>query len=113
MDLIKYSQQYEASLQQYILTEDQLLYTAAPIEAVKHLDDERNAFLAYEDDLFVSFFVLQEGAGVEEFLGGSDSVLLRSFSTDFRYQGRGYARAILEKLPTFVKEHYQRRKRSH
>lgn len=28
MDLIKYSQQYEAALQQYILTEDQLLYTA-------------------------------------------------------------------------------------
>jgi len=110
MDLIKYSQQYEASLQQYILTEDQLLYTAAPIEAVKHLDDERHAFLAYEDDLFVSFFVLQEGAGVEEFLGGPHSVLLRSFSTDFRYQGRGYARAILEKLPTFVKEHYPAKK---
>ncbi len=106
MDLIKYSQQYEAALQQYILTEDQLLYTATPIEAVKHLDDDRNAILAFEDDLFVSFFVLQEGAGVAEFLGGPDSVLLRSFSTDFRYQGRGYARKILEKLPAFVKEHY-------
>lgn len=110
MRFVNYSKEYDTLIQQYVLTEDQLLYTASPKEAIESLDEERRAILAFEEDLFVSFFVLHEGSGPQEFLGNEDTILLRSFSTDTRHQGKGYGKQIIKELPEFVKEHYSKAK---
>lgn len=92
MKFIKYTTAYNEYIQQYVLTDDQLLYTASPKDAVDELDNERRAILAFDDDLFVNFFVLNEGSGPKQFLGSEHSILLCSFSMDNRFQGKGYAK---------------------
>lgn len=106
-----YTIEDEPRIQQYLLTEDQLLYTASPREVIKIDDSERHPILAMDDDLFVTFFVLHEGQGPLAFLGTTDDMLLRSFSTDVRYEGRGYATKVLEKIPNYVQEHFPHIKR--
>lgn len=106
MKFLPYSKDYDSFIQQYVLTDDQLLYTALPLEAIEILDEERHAVLAFDDDLFVSFFVLHEGSGPKEFMGEEDSILLRSFSTDNRYQGKGYATQIMKELPSYVQKNF-------
>lgn len=106
MEFIKYSQEYDVAIQQYILTDDQLMYTASPKYAIDHLDEERHAILVFQDDLFISFFVLQEGKGAIEFKGEEDSILLRSFSTDNRYVGRGFGNKVMSILPSYIKENF-------
>ncbi|MEB7772912.1 GNAT family N-acetyltransferase [Kurthia gibsonii] len=107
----KFTVEDEQRIQNYLLTEDQLLYTASPREVIKIEDHERHPILAMDDNLFVTFFVLHEGQGPLEFLGTRDDLLLRSFSTDVRYEGRGYATKVLEKIPSYVQENFPHIKR--
>lgn len=106
MRFVKYMKDYEPEIQQYVLTDDQLLYTASPQEALLLADKERHEILAYEDDLFVSFFVLHEGQGPKAFKGEDHAILMRTFSTDQRYLGRGYGTKIIKILPEYVKENF-------
>ncbi|HZG11050.1 MAG: GNAT family N-acetyltransferase [Kurthia gibsonii] len=107
----KFTVEDEPRIQNYLLTEDQLLYTASPREVIKIEDSERHPILALDDDLFVTFFVLHEGKGPLDFLGTEHDILLRSFSTDVRYEGRGYATKVLEKIPSYVQENFPHIKR--
>jgi ribosomal protein S18 acetylase RimI-like enzyme len=52
------------------------------------------------------FFVLDEGKDVDLYTSNQQALLLRTFSTDARYQGRGYAKQVLQLLPVFVQEHF-------
>lgn len=106
MKILPYSKDYDSLIQQYVLTDDQLLYTASPLEAIEDLDEERHAVLAFEEDELVSFFVLHEGSGPKEFMGEEHAVLLRSFSTDNRFQGRGYASQIMKTLPSYIQKKF-------
>lgn len=63
----KFTVEDEPRIQNYLLTEDQLLYTASPREVIKIEDSERHPILALDDDLFVTFFVLHEGKGPLDF----------------------------------------------
>lgn len=106
MKFIKYTDAYYDYIQQYVLTDDQLLYTISPEDAVAELNDEKRAILAFDDDLFVTFFVLHEGTGPQQFMGSPNAILLRSFSTDNRFQGKGYAKKALQLVPTYIQENY-------
>ena len=96
-------------LNQYETTEQQLQFTMAPIKAVElaAVDVERDAVVLLNDQQdIVTFFVLHRGSGVKPFSTNDYAILLRAFSTDNRFIGKGYAKAALKLLPIFIQEHY-------
>ncbi len=54
----------------------------------------------------VTFFVLHEKEGVTPYSSNEQALLIRSFSTDFYEQGKGYAKTALQLLPDFVRKHF-------
>ena len=90
------------------ITEEQLRFTGHPKDCIKlsNEDSDRYSILAMEEDKLVTFFVLHKNEGVKPYSTNYNSILLRAFSTDFRHQGRGYAKKALMLLPEFVKENF-------
>ncbi|WP_218943864.1 GNAT family N-acetyltransferase [Bacillus aquiflavi] len=91
-----------------MLTERQLRFTSTPKECIQlsNEDSDRSSILAIEGEKLVIFFVLHINDGVRSYSNNDHAILLRAFSTDFRYQGKGYAKNALMLLPRFVKEHF-------
>ena len=108
MQLNFFDEKYKNLIEQYQLSEDQRQFTATPTECIKlsNEDPDRYSILAMVQDNLVTFFNLHKNEGVKPYSNNDRSILLRAFSTDFRYQGKGYAKNVLLKLPTFVKEHF-------
>ncbi|MCM3388868.1 GNAT family N-acetyltransferase [Ureibacillus chungkukjangi] len=108
MELCFYGEQYEKAIKQYQLTEEQLRYTGSPTDSMELVkeDLDRYAILAIEEGKLVTFFNLHENAGVKPYSTNSHAILLRTFSTDYRYLGKGYAKQALELLPSFVKQNF-------
>ena len=109
MELRFYKQQDLALIEQYQLREEQLRYTAMPGECIElsKTDVHRLPVLAIEDERLVTFFVLDKGKGPKAYTSNKDTILIRAFSTDYRYQGFGYAKKALSLLPAFVCSHFQ------
>jgi len=95
-------------VEQYTLTEEQLRYTKSPKEsiALAKQDNSRHAILAMDGKQLVTFFVLHEKEGVTPYSSNEQALLIRSFSTDFYEQGKGYAKTALQLLPDFVRKHF-------
>lgn len=108
MQLYIYNDRFKNEIEYYELTEEQLRYTGHPKDCLKLSaeDSDRYLILAMEEDKLVTFFVLHKNEGVKPYSTKNSSILLRAFSTDFRYQGRGYAKKALMLLPEFVKENF-------
>lgn len=108
MQLYIYDDSFKNEIEYYELTEEQLRYTGHPKDCIKLLneDSDRYSILAIEEDKLVTFFVLHKNEGVKPYSTNNNSILLRAFSTDFRHQGRGYAKKSLMLLPEFVKENF-------
>lgn len=108
MQLYLYDDSYKHLIEQYQLTEEQLQFTSTPNECIElsNEDVDRHSILALEDNKLVTFFVLHRNEGVKPYTDNNDSILIRSFSTDFRHQGNGYAKKALLLVPDFVKRHY-------
>ncbi|MED4888332.1 GNAT family N-acetyltransferase [Lysinibacillus sp. FSL R7-0073] len=103
-----YEDMAHSLVEQYTITEEQLRYTKSPkdsIELAKE-DDSRHAVLALDGDKLVTFFVLHEKEGVKPYSSNEQALLIRSFSTDYHEQGKGYAKAVLQLLPDFVRQHF-------
>lgn len=108
MLLQTYTPAFSDIIRQYQLTEDQLLYTGRPELPIKI--SKSNVFihpiLAIEDELLTNFFVLDEKKDVAVYTTNQQAILLRTFSTDVRYQGRGYAKKVLLALPRFIQHQF-------
>lgn len=50
--------------------------------------------------------MLHEKEGVKPYSSNEQALLIRSFSTDYHEQGKGYAKAALQLLPDFVRQHF-------
>ena len=109
MELRFYKKQDLALIEQYQLREEQLRYTAMPAECIElsKTDVYRFPVLAIEDERLVTFFVLDKGKGVQAYTSNEEAILIRAFSTDYHYQGFGYAKKALSMLPEFVRSHFQ------
>ncbi len=108
LELCFYEGQYEKAIKQYQLTEEQLRYTGIPTESIELAseDIDRYAVLALEEGKLVTFFNLHKNAGVKPYSDNANAILLRTFSTDHRYLGKGYAKQALKELPSFVKQYF-------
>ncbi|QCR31290.1 GNAT family N-acetyltransferase [Lysinibacillus sp. SGAir0095] len=109
MELCFYEDQYKETIEQYQITEDQLRYTGSPIEsmALVNADSDRYAILAIEGGELVTYFNLHKNEGVKPYSTNPKAILLRTFSTDFRHLGKGYAKQALKLLPSFVKQYFE------
>ncbi|MEK4229605.1 GNAT family N-acetyltransferase [Solibacillus sp. FSL H8-0538] len=108
MELVFYNETLRTAIESYTLTEEQLQFTISPMEALKLVkkDADRFPILAMEQEKLVTFFILHKKGGVKEFSDNPHAILLRSFSTDFHEQGKGFARQSLMQLPEFMKIHF-------
>nr|WP_284705938.1 GNAT family protein [Lysinibacillus sp. OL1_EC] len=108
MQLKFYEDKAQNLVEQYTLTEEQLRYTKSPKEsiALAKQDHSRHAILALDGNKLVTFFVLHEKEGVTPYSSNEHALLIRSFSTDFYEQGKGYAKTALQLLPDFVRKHF-------
>src|SRR5699024_2005771 len=66
----------------------------------------RTHILAMDDGQLVTFFSLDLGEDAFRLSQNKYAILVRSFSTDARYQGRGYAKRALQLLPAFLKDNF-------
>jgi GNAT superfamily N-acetyltransferase len=106
MLLKKYNDTFSELIKEYQLTDEQLLFTGAPEVPLKI--SLTNPFIhpivGIENNLLTNFFVLDERKDVALYTDNEHAVLLRTFSTDHRYQGKGYAKKTLRLLPDFTKK---------
>lgn len=95
-------------IERYTITPEQLRFTKSPKESIElaKQDKNRHAILVLAEDKLVTFFVLHEKDGVKPYSTNKAALLIRSFSTDYHEQGKGYAKAALQLLPDFVQEHF-------
>lgn len=108
MQLYIYNDSFKQHIEQYQLTAAQLEFTGTPQECIEisREDDNRHDILAIEDGKLVVFFVLHRHEGVKPYADNEHAILIRAFSTDFHYQGQGYAKKALLLLPDFVKQQF-------
>lgn len=103
---------YQSSNQQavevYYLREEAKPFTRSPQEALAYgLSHEAyRPFLCFEGEMLVAWFVLDGGEDRLIYTEESNSLLLRSFSVDGRYEGQGYAKIVLAQLPDLVRQHF-------
>jgi RimJ/RimL family protein N-acetyltransferase len=109
MELYFYEDRFAMEIEHYKLTDEQLRYTGHPKECIhlSKVDPDRYSILAIVEGKLVTFFVLHKNEGVKPYSNNNHSILLRAFSTDFRYQGNGYAKKALMLLPQFVRENFK------
>ena len=108
MKLRFYNQAFTELIENYTLTEEQLRFTGTPKDAIYLSNAEQNRYsiLAIKNEQLVTFFSLHKGEGVKPFSHNDNAMLIRSFSTDFHQQGKGYGKNALMLVPEFVKSNF-------
>ncbi|WP_086330290.1 GNAT family N-acetyltransferase [Candidatus Enterococcus mansonii] len=108
MFLQKYTNDFAELIHHYQLTEEQLLYTGTPEMPIKIAQTNHfiHPVLAIEQGQLTNFFVLDQKKDVALYTTNERALLLRTFSTDQRYQGQGHAKEALRLLPDFIQLHF-------
>ena len=108
MKLHVYNHEFAKHIENYTLTVEQLRFTGTPRDAVElsNVDQYRYSILAMENEQLVTFFSLHKGEGVKPFSSNDNAILIRSFSTDFHHQGKGYAKNALILAREFVTSYF-------
>ncbi|MCM3734864.1 GNAT family N-acetyltransferase [Bacillus cytotoxicus] len=108
MELFEYEERFKKQVESYELSEEQLQFTGTPKKCVElsKVDTDRHSILFLVNNELVTFFVLHENAGVNPYSKNLKAMLLRAFSTDYYYQGKGHAKQSLLLLPDFVRKEY-------
>lgn len=108
MEFIKYAPSLDHLINQYYLSEEQLRFTAAPIDCIplSNEDGDRHSILAMHENELVTFFVLHVNEGVKPYSDNENAILLRAFSTNNNQQGKGYAKQALNLLPQYIRSNF-------
>ncbi|MGJ7913261.1 GNAT family N-acetyltransferase [Neobacillus sp. LXY-1] len=103
-----YTPDYKTFFEDYVLEGDQLKFTSEPLDALKICDEDpgRYPVVILFNDEPAGFFVLHGQEGVKEYWENDQALLLRAFSVNPKYQGKGIAQKSMMQLPEFVKEHF-------
>ncbi|WP_333661891.1 GNAT family N-acetyltransferase [Chishuiella changwenlii] len=105
-----YEQKHYNDLVNYSLPEEQLYFTALPLQVFERLeqreDDFAKAVTILLDEKPIGFFVLDFGEDKMDLTNNANSLLLRSLSINPKYQGEGYGKSAMLLMDSFVKEHY-------
>ncbi|WP_042455479.1 GNAT family N-acetyltransferase [Neobacillus dielmonensis] len=103
-----YRPAYKQQIETYVLPEEQAQFTAQPLDAlaVCEQDAERFPVLIFSNDSLAGFFVLHGWGGVQQYYDNEKALLLRAYSVNPSFQGKGIAQESLKLLPEFVKIHF-------
>lgn len=103
-----YNPEYKSYLMSYYLPEDQLKYTSLPLDAIVKCEKEKERFpvIIFYNNVPAGFFVLHGWEGVKTYSENKKAILLRAYSINISYQGKGIAKQSLRLLPSFVKKHF-------
>jgi RimJ/RimL family protein N-acetyltransferase len=104
-----YKPEFRRSLiSDYVLLDQQRRFTALPGDALEKCeeDPDRHPVVIFYEIEPAGFFVLHGWEGVKEYTDNQDALLLRAYSINLLYQGKGIASASIRLLKPFVKEHF-------
>ncbi|WP_066304986.1 GNAT family N-acetyltransferase [Bacillus sp. FJAT-29814] len=101
-------EKYRSYFEDYFLSEEQVKFTAHPLDALLACEKDPTRFpvVIFYNDLPAGFFVLHGWEGVKEYWDNRSAILLRGYSVNTAFQGRGIAQKSLELLPAFVNKHF-------
>lgn len=95
---------------QYILSEEQLQFTATPQQALSKIKERNTGLMhpisVYQDHNLAGFFVLDFGEDKLEMTQNVDAVLLRSFSIHPELQGKGIGKYAMQIVDIFLHENF-------
>lgn len=110
MELTAYTGQkeYARQIESYQLPDEQILFSGLPATAIKLAegDPDKYPIFLVDDQQLPVFFILHKNEGVKPYTANDQAMLLRSFSTNFIYQGMGYAKTALKLLDSYVHDHF-------
>jgi RimJ/RimL family protein N-acetyltransferase len=109
VSLAFYKPEYKQMLLNYSLSEEQQRYTALPVDALQKCESEpdRHPIVILYGHQPAGFFVLHGWEGVKAFSDNKEAILLRAYSVNSPFQGRGIASQSIKLLSPFVKEHFR------
>ncbi|HAM80202.1 GNAT family N-acetyltransferase [Ornithinibacillus bavariensis] len=107
-----YSDKYRRRLCDYHLSKEQSRYAYVPLEVLETCkeDDLRYPVVILYNGEPAGFFVLHGWEGVQTYSDNRDAILLRSYSVNSRFQGKGIAKESLYALDSFVKKYFPEKK---
>lgn len=107
-----YKEEYKSKLSDYHLSEEQSRYASVPLEAVStcEKDSTRHPIIILYDGEPAGFFVLQGWEGVKAYSDNQDAILIRGYSVNSKFQGKGIAKESLLALDSFVKLNFPDKK---
>lgn len=108
VSLVFYKPEYKEMLSRYSLSKEQQRYTALPLDALQKCESEseRHPIVILYGNQPAGFFVLHGWEGVKEFSENKNALLLRAYSINAGFQGKGIASESIRLLPSFVKEFF-------
>ena len=108
LTLVKYETRFKSELENYPLSEEQLVFTGHPLELLARAEETPTytPIIILDDDKVAGFFVLDTGE--DRFINTEevDSILLRGYSIHPAFQGRGIAKTSLKLLAEYFSNHY-------
>jgi len=106
--LIMYNDMYHKSLENYPLSQEQLSFTAHPLELLERADIHASytPIIITEDDKVAGFFVLDTGDDKFHYTDIEGSILLRGYSIHPDHQGRGIAQESMKLLNIFITKQF-------
>jgi RimJ/RimL family protein N-acetyltransferase len=106
-----YNETYDEQLKNYFLADEHLKFTGLPIDNIEKckLEVERHSILILSNNDVAGFFVLHGWDGVSQYSDNKNAILLRAYSVDTNFQGKGIAKQSLNLLPSFVKANFPER----
>ncbi len=103
--IVQYKEGYREALDQFELTERQMIYSSLPKEVLDEglMDPNRRPCVVLNcDEEVVGFFVLHQHYQHEGYDTPINAVYVRSLSINNKLQGHGYGTEIMMNIPEFV-----------
>ncbi|WP_215142849.1 GNAT family N-acetyltransferase [Exiguobacterium qingdaonense] len=96
---------HQSILDTFTLPTDQEKYTTLPKDMDDPLPDGVHPIVVVEQKP-VGMFLLHDNERVASYTTESNALLFSAFAINYTDQGKGYAKAALQELPMFVKQHF-------
>lgn len=103
-----YNNEFKSRLLNYALLDEQRRFTALPAEALEKCDVEpdRHPVVILYDRHPAGFFVLHGWEGAKVYSENKNAMLLRAYSINLPYQGKGIGSESIRLLKQFTNHHF-------
>lgn len=109
LSLIPYNPSHFISLS-YQLNEEQAQFTTSIDDCInqrKDLEDRNKSIIVIQlDETPIGFFILDKGTNRLQLTENPKSLLMRSYSINPKYQGKGYGKKVMELMDDYIQQHY-------